>query len=159
MMNKLYEFNPIIKDIRNHFGFLFDKGYKIRSAHVPFLGIGDWEIVLESSECLIKLYTDRSTIFLVFAPVDSKIDNRLGIETIIYYITKKFVGRFYGDIYKKGDDDRKKQFSELADLLKEYLDQITPYFGIDEYQKHKDELFTAQKEYLNRWMKTYIPGF
>jgi hypothetical protein len=155
-MNPLMNLNPVLRDIKHYFGFLFDNGYQIRDKDIGFLAARNWEVILESPECLIKIFSDQYEVFLVFSPVNVDIDNRLGIKSLIYYLSKgqKFIGKFEGD-YK----DRKKQLERLASLLKEYIDQITPYFENYEFQRYKSDLLKAQQEYYDIYIRKYMLGF
>jgi len=137
--------NPILWDIENYFGFLFSTGYRIRETDITFWSDRNWSIIFESPACVIKIYCDQREVCLVFAPVGVPIDHRFDIEPIIYYLSNKQynIEKFEHDFYK----DRKRQLKRLAELLKKYINQITPYFKVNEFQKHKSELLAASKEY------------
>jgi dTDP-D-glucose 4,6-dehydratase len=64
----------ITRNIKHHFGFLFGKGYKIRDAIYSHEYFGNWMIVFESPDCIIKIYNDRNCLDLTFSPV-GVIDN------------------------------------------------------------------------------------
>ena len=150
-MNKIFLlfFN---RNIRRHFGFLFQKGYEIRKTGHDFKDFGDWRAVLESLDCLIVIYQDRDEIFLAFAPRNGGQQNLIGIEPMIYFIShgNTFVGWYDGNLAW----DKRQQFERLARLLEEHLDQITPYFGID-YRKYANDLTLAQKNYNNLLLEKY----
>jgi len=152
-MNKL--FNPILADVEYYFGFLFDKGYRISQVDIPFLATRRWTVLFESSECVIKIFEDQGTIFLVFAPLKQRIDDRIGLEVMIYYISQgqKYIGEFEGN-----HRDWKKQLERLAKFLVEYLEQITPYFEINKFQQSYSEFLAAQKEYEKLFMKKRFSG-
>jgi hypothetical protein len=44
---------------------------------------------------------------------------------------------------------KSRQFDELARLLKDFIDQIAPYFG-DYFQAYRKELLSAQKNHSDR---------
>jgi len=154
-MKNLRMSNPILKDINQYFGVLYDNNFQIRDVNIKFLESRDWEVTFESPSCLIKIYSDQFEIFIVFAPTNHQMDNRLGIASIIYYLSKgqKFIGKFNGN-YR----NRKEQLEWLATLLKEYITQITPFFEKGNFEKYHDELLVAQKEYYNLYVKKYVPG-
>ncbi len=147
--NKL---DPILRDIEHYFGFLFDKGYKIY--HVKELPMGDWEVVLESLDNSIVIYSDHGEINLAFTPIDSDIKNQVGIRAMIYFLSgeQNFIGRYDKNIAS----NRQKIFEKLAGLVKEYKDQITPYFGKD-FEKYRPELILARKKYNDIFIDRYIP--
>ena len=155
-MKNIFKLNPILREIKHYFSFLFERGYWIQDTRVAFLAARNWEVIFELSECRIKVFSDQFTIFIAFAPAGDKFDNRLCIESIIYFLTKgqKFLGKFEGD-YR----DTKRQLKWQAELLKEYLDQITPYLGKDEFPRYKNDFVEAQEKYLNIFMKRYVVGF
>lgn len=150
-MNK-YVPNSILRDIEQNFKFLFDMGYKIRDPKK--LPMGDWEVVLESSENSIVFYSDHGEINVAFAPIDSDVRNQIGIRAMIYFLSngKNFIGDYEKSIF----GNKKKRFEQLAGLLKEYIHQIIPYFGKD-FEKYRHELILAQKKYNDVYMDTYIP--
>jgi hypothetical protein len=160
-METLEKLNPIRRDIEHFFSFLFEMGYSFRYTDFNGRGMLLWEVVFESSECLIHIFKERSDIFLVFAPLnaismnnDIRINDEIAIEPMIYYVSKgeKFIGLFEANIYR----NRKKLLGALADLLKEYIDQITPYFENYKFRLCQNDLLAAQREYNNLLVKRYV---
>lgn len=143
ILNKLI--NPILADIEYYFGFLFNLGYQIQETDITFWSDRNWSATFESPACVIKIYCDQWEVCLVFAPVGLPVDHRFDIEPIIYYLSNKQnnIERPEHDFYK----DRKKQLRRLAELLKKHINQIIPYFEVNEFQKYKSELLAASKEY------------
>jgi hypothetical protein len=157
ILNKL---NPVRKEIEHYFGFLFDMGFKFRDTNFAgHEGMIGWEVILESSKCLIYMYQERSEIHLTFAPLNAHnaitmnigigINDQIDIKTMIFYLSKgqNFIDIFDDDVYRS----RKKQFEALANLVKEHIDQITPYFRNYEFRLYQSEMLKAQKEY-NRFL-------
>jgi hypothetical protein len=148
-----FELYFILKDIKRYFGFLFEKGFRIRDAHYAINPNGSWDVSLESQDCIMSIVQDRSEISIYFSPVfgsDNPAD-RFGLETMIYFLSQgqNYIGNFEGNLAW----GKKKQFKRLADLLKEYIDQIAPCFGSN-YLEHKDELRDREKQYRNvEWHK------
>jgi hypothetical protein len=149
--------NPILSYIERDFGFLFDKGFRIRDANVSFWSTRSWEVTFESPKYIIIVYCDQHGVVLVLAPFGEIVEYDLRIEAILYYLSKgkNFVGRFEGDFYK----DKRGQIERLAGLLKENIDQILPCFEINQFKEHKDELLKAAMEYNRRYMSKYVAGF
>jgi len=156
-MKKVMNMDKIIvaliqRDIRHHFGFLEESGYKIHDAqYFPEMN-GSWAVDLESSGCNIEIYSDRDVLNLIFIPVNADRKYRISVEAMIYFLTegREFVGDFEGN-FAWG---KRKQFERLVSLLKTYLDQIVPYFG-DDFEKYKDNLMLAQKKYNDLSFKIY----
>jgi hypothetical protein len=147
-----YRLNPVYRDIELHFNYLFNYGYKIRKLNA--LPLADWEIIFESSENCIIIYSDRGDFDVAFAPLNSTLRNQIGIRGMIYYLTngKNFIGKYKSTTF----NSRKNRFKILALLLKQYLDQITPYFGKD-FDNYKQELIQAGKKYNDVFIEKYIP--
>ena len=138
----------IIKDIKRHFGFLFDQGYGIREAHYSIHPNGSWYVDLASKDCVISIVEDRSEILAYFSPVFRSVrsNDRVSIEAMIHFLSE---GKTIVDSYKGNLAwGKNKQFERLAGLLRKYVDQIAPHFG-DNYYEHKDKLKEAEKQYFN----------
>ena len=138
----------ILRDIKHYFGFLFERGYKIRDAEYVPEKLGNWGVDLESSTCNIQMYSDRTVLFLVFIPLNRDRKNGISIEAMIYFLTegREFIGDLKGHYTSWS---KKDQYERLASLVKAYIDQIEPYFG-NEFQTYKDDLLAAQKKYNDR---------
>ena len=140
----LEKIDSVLKDINRYFGFLFERGYKLRSAdEYPRLN-GNWIVVLESQVCVIHFICDRDAILISFGPLYFERDYRIGIKAMVYFISKgeHFVGAFQGNLFW----NRQKQFKELSILLRDYIDRIEPYFG-NGFEKYKEELMAVQIKY------------
>jgi hypothetical protein len=149
-MNKIFS-NFIVRDIKYYFGFLFDKGYRIRETIYNWLG-GYWNVVLESTNCLVHIHSDHGEIFLAFSPLNTELESLIGIRPMIYFLSQ---GQIFVDSYKGNFSQEKKgQFERLASLTKEHIDEITPYFG-DDFEKYKKDLILAQKKYNDLLLKNY----
>ncbi len=121
------EVNSIIVDAEKYFGFLFDKGYKIRSAEYSSRLNGNWAVEIESPSCIIYITNDRNFLSLEFTSTKNvDIKSRITLEEIIYFLSKGhcIVAPFKGNLAW----GKKKQFERLASLLKEYIDQIALYY-------------------------------
>jgi hypothetical protein len=134
----------ILKEVRQYFGFLYDIGYQIQTADYYPEAFGNWNVVLVSKECILEICKDRSEILVYFIPLNGDKRYKIGLKAMIYYLThgQKFIGLFEGNLFW----ERKKQFEELANLLKEYIGQSAPYFGNNFYE-HREELLSAQRKH------------
>ena len=148
----------ILKDIKRHFGFLFEKGYKIREAHYSIHPNGSWHVDLESKECIISIVQDRSEILAYVSPVfgSAASKSKLAIEAMIYLQSegKDIIYGYEGNLAW----GKKKQFERLADLLRKYIDQIASYFGsnfrYDKYVfRNAEQLYSSAASYRRRSKK------
>lgn len=136
----------IIKEINQYFGFLYDMGYQIRRVDYYPKSSGSWEIAFESKECVLEICNDRNEILAYFVPLNGDRRYRIGIKAMIYYLSheQKFIDFYRGNTFW----GRKRQFEELASLLKTYVSQIAPYFG-ENFLDHRDALISAQSKHFN----------
>jgi|WetSurMetagenome_2_1015567.scaffolds.fasta_scaffold416213_1 hypothetical protein len=132
----------IISEIENHFHFLFERGFKIQSKMYSPEAFGDWDIVLASPNCQIRIGTERQEVQLGFLPSKATSNFAISIEATILFLSN---GVQYIGIYKGNLLDREKQLKRYADLLERYLDQILPLFG-DDHEKYREDLLNAQKK-------------
>ena len=146
----------IVEDIKRYFGFLFDKGYHIRDVRYFPESFGNWYVILECPRYCLRIDYDRSYISILFDPEKANGRHQFGLESLIYYLStgKHFVGYFEGNPAW----ERKKQFERLADLLKQYHDQIASLFVSDFYRLRED-LTASQKKYGEVLSKNYSQKF
>lgn len=144
--------DPILRDIEYYFQFLFERGYKVYS--IKELSMGDWQVTLALDNLGIVIYSDQGDIGIIFTPIDSDMTYRVGLEGMIYFLSQGRI--FVGKLEKHFFNARRKRFEKLASLLKEYIDQITPYFEKD-YEKYKHELMLIQQKYLDIYLDRYVP--
>lgn len=149
---KSKKLEPVLRDIENYFKFLFDRGFMIHQ--VRELSKGDWQVMLALDNYGIVIYSDQGEIGVLFSPIDSNLNYRIGLEAMIYFLSNGEV--FVGKVEKSFFNSRKRVFERLSGLLKEYIDQVIPYFGKD-YEKHKHELMLTQQKYLDIFLDKYIP--
>ena len=146
----------IVEDIRHYFGFLFDKGYKVREVRYFPESFGNWYVLLESSKYFIRIDYDRSYISILFDPEKANGRHQIGLETLIYYLSKgkHFVGYFEGNPAW----GKNKQLERLAGLLSEYHDQIARLFETG-FQRFREDLSPAQKKYGELLQESYSQKF
>lgn len=140
-------------EIRRYFGFLFSKGYKFRDSRYFREESGNWFIELESPDLFVQIYCDRAEILISFSPAIDR-SFRIGLKPMIYFLTggQIFIGAFEGNLFWR----KKKQFESLADLLKDYFNQISIFLGPDFY-KYKSEIIAAGNNYMAQTVVDYPP--
>lgn len=143
MLNR--KITSVIKSINRYFSFLFDSGYQILSVDYHPDAFGNWEVTLGMDQSILQICQDRAAILVYFLPLQGNKGCRIELKAMIYFIShgKIFIGPFKGNLTW----GKKKQFEGLAELLRDYLDQITPYFGID-FNDYKNEILAAEKDYF-----------
>jgi hypothetical protein len=137
----------ILNEVKRYFGFLFEMGYQVQSVDYHPESAGNWEVVLRSKDCFLEISNDRGEVMVYFIPLNGDGRYRIGIKAMIYYLTQgqKFIDFHRGNRFW----EKNKQFDELAKLLKEYINQITPYFG-DNFHDYREELLSAQRNHFDR---------
>ena len=131
--------------IRQHFKFLFDRAFRIRSVKYYPQYMGNWIAILESQECLINITNDRGEIILSVGPKNEEKEQMwFGLKTIVFYLSKgeKHIGSYEGELIEKD-----KQFERLAEILVEHIDEIVLIMGKD-FGKHRLNLQAAKKQVL-----------
>lgn len=121
MENK--KLSSIVKNVENHFGFLYEKGYKIRYKDYSPEVNGGWVVEFESSNSIVYITNDREEIILeLSAAKKAGAKERIAIEKMIYFLSedKIIVEPFKGNLTW----GKKKQLERLSNLLKEYIDQL-----------------------------------
>jgi len=146
----------IVEDIRTHFGFLLEKGYEIREVRYFSESFGNWYVLLETSNYLIRIDCDRSEISIMFDPEKANSRNQIGLGTLIYYLSK---GKHFVSYYEGSPSwGKKKQLERLASLLNEYHDQIVRLFETD-LQKLREDLALSQRKYGELLQEDYSRKF
>lgn len=129
MINAFLLSRFVLKDIKNYFGFLFEKGFNIHHAEYATQCNGSWSVQLKSRDCLIYIVQDRGCIEISFAPLPEiqPYKNPIDLEQMIFVVTegKVCIGNFEGNLLWR----KKQQFERSAGLLREYVDQISLFFA------------------------------
>lgn len=139
--------NFITKQIKRYFDFLFDTGYQIQSVDYHPNGFGNWEVTLGTDQSILQICQDREAILVYFLPLRGDRECRIELKAMIYFLSrgKIFIGPFKGNL----SWGKKKQYEELGVLLRENLDKIVPFFGVN-FNDYKNEIITAERDYF--WM-------
>ena len=148
--------NSTIKEIERYFGFLYEKGFKIRYTEYSTHISGNWVIEFASNNCTIYIINDRKYISIDFSPVENSlsgdrfdINNLFDLGTMIYYLNKGKIE--IGGFRWKLNYQKRKHLQRLSELLEKHIDDITPYFD-DNFETHKDDLIDARIEYIERFL-------
>ena len=136
-----HEFRRIQEEIKRHFNFLFERGFRIVSVIFIDPQIEFWEITMLSKDSLIKIYND------------DKGEIMLAISTLRLYANVGFfdlheLAYFSGKVKKAPRRDTKnflkteeQQFERLSNLLKTHIDDVIVW--LDQTYDCKDELCKA----------------
>ena len=108
-------------------------------------------MLLESPNCIIEISNDRNELFVSFASFSDR-KSLIGLKPMIYFLSQgeNFIGSYEGNLFW----GKKKQFEILTNLLKEYIDQITPYFG-NNFKNYRNDLMLAGKKYVDILIERY----
>jgi hypothetical protein len=126
---------PILEDIRQNFGFMFDRGYEIVSTRYSSGRYGgDWEVLFESPDFSLRIvYGDEeggpSYSFGSASTAD------MSVEALIYLLSGQ-KGIVKGIVYASD--------AKIANQLERYIDEIENRFRVDPSALEK-EVRLAQK--------------
>ena len=121
------EKSAILKDMEHYFGYLYERGFKIRAIEYSPQFNANWMAKLESSKYAIYITSDRNHILLECSPLpDNDVRKRISIEKLIYILSegRDIIAPFKGNLAW----GRKKQLERFSKLLNKYIEQITTYF-------------------------------
>lgn len=137
----------ILKEVKQYFGFLYEKGYRVQRADYHSEDFGNWDVEFEFKDSVLEISNDRNEIMVYLLPLDRNSKYRFSIKEMVYFLSRgqKFIDSFKGSLAW----GKKKQYLELAELLRNYLDQITPYFG-NNFHDHREDLLSAQRAYFEQ---------
>jgi len=149
-----------VKNMKTHFPFLFDRGFRVTYTHFDEESFGNWIVVLGSPEFSVMLIQDRSELWLSIGS-GQRYSNQgrwVGLELLIYFLTneKDYIASYDGDLH-----DQTKQYQRLAETFVTYYDQIFDVI-VSDFDKNyysimslKSKIFElSQKEVLERMRKT-----
>jgi hypothetical protein len=155
-----HEVQEAIKNMKTHFPFLFDRGFRVTYTHFDEESFGNWIVVLGSPDFSVMLIQDRSELWLSIGSGErySNQGRWVGLELLIYFLTneKAYIASYDGDLH-----DQTKQYQRLAETLVKYYDQIFDVI-VSDFDKNyysimslKSKIFElSQKEVLERMRKT-----
>lgn len=139
--------------LMEQFEFLSQYGFQFLSFGISNNKGGYWSIRFQSNVCLLEVYNVEEQADILFYPLDAISDERYGIMTFVHYISagEKFIGYYKGDtsnweIYKSDISNWKYQLEWIANILKEYLNEILN--TMKDLPKHREGLEKAGEEYF-----------
>ena len=129
----------IIKRVRNHFAFLFDKGFEIVNTHYSSQHFGNWSVDLRLGQYAIGLINDRNYVQIQIIPQIAFRRDTFDLESLIDFIEGK--NSTLKSLEKKTGVEN--QLKYLANLLNSHYDQIISFLNredfIQEKQKYKSK--------------------
>ena len=115
------------RDIEHYFGFLYDRGYRLRQVeHAEWL-TGNWQVIFESSAMLVFIGNNDGRITLELSANSPRASNRrFPIERLINMLSDEqdIVVPFRNSMV----GGKKKQMERLSALLRAHIDHISSYF-------------------------------
>jgi hypothetical protein len=125
-MNHIRNIDYGIKKIEEHFSSFLNSGFHIIKSSVDEKGFGNWAVVLQSKECLIKFIHDRGYISVVIGPHWASEDpfdlkHFLDLYLLIDFNNKK-QSSFFSPKYDTYDID--KSLHDMSITLKKYLHDL-----------------------------------
>lgn len=132
-----------LKDIKKKFGFLFERGYTIHSAHSindPMERHEGWEVIVKRQDFHIWLWY-AANFGISFGSPSKGFKN---IRSLIYFLSdeKEFINPF---ILTEIFFSVRKE----ANLLQKYIEKFESLYGSD-FQLHEEDMNAADKKFLER---------
>lgn len=142
---------PILREVQQYFGFLFDDGYQVEGIDDRRPAISYSAVILRRAGFAhtIEICDDRLAIIVYFVTSSSYRKERFSLKPVIYCITqgKTFVKPYWGNLFW----GRRAQYKELATLLREYLHAIVPYF-----EATSEDRLAELKAAVQKWQSLAI---
>ena len=118
----------IPRGIEHYFGFLHDRGYRLRQVEYSEQTPGNWVVTFESSTMKVCITNDSGRIIVELASSDlTGPSRRIPIERLISVLSggRNIVVPFRNSMA----GGKQGQMERLAHLLQQHIDQITGYFA------------------------------
>jgi hypothetical protein len=150
-----YDLHLILQDVKHHFKFLLDDGYKIVHSEYSDHPRGGWLVVFESPDSKLSILLDkqdRPAMDIELLLVDMKIyeQPQIFLGAMIYFLTNGKV--FVANYFNYNPLSRNRQLRDAARLLKAYKDRIEAYVRND-YERTKDQLDSFRERYMDLWQQ------
>lgn len=134
--------------VREHFGFLFERGANFIFSDYHAHAFGNFVIVLETSNLRIRFVRDRGTMTIEVGTLGATLDWDGGLWYdlifVVAFLTKKQV-LITGYWEHRFDDE--KQLERLAKVLHLYYTQIAELFEDNVFQKNKAALELVSEDF------------
>ena len=117
-----YEFREVQENVKHYFDYLLERGFRIVSIIFVDQEMQHWAVVMASNECLIKIYNHQDEIMLGISTL--QLYHEAGffdLEELSYLARRgeKHPGRYLAEVLEE-----EQQFERLANLLKDYLEDV-----------------------------------
>jgi glycosyltransferase involved in cell wall biosynthesis len=134
--------SEVLKEIKKHFSFLFDRGYEIVSTRY-YSGRygGGLEILFESPDFSLKIDDDDGLRFTF--GFGSPAEEYMSVGAMIYFLSRE-----------KEVFDASSGIKELADLMGKYIEEIESGFRNDDL-KFREDVKSAQEKYDEALEKSF----
>lgn len=141
--------NVIKRDIHRCFRYLFDAyGFTV-TEEIQFESFGNWVVVLESTDCRIRLFQDRGELSLAVGPKWFPPGWQSGpwfdLPVVIEYLTG---GKSRWE-YRGGTT--REQLEYLGDTLRVHWEEIRRLFQGPNFQQKQHELRMVAQQRENRF--------
>jgi hypothetical protein len=135
----------IEESIRKHFKFLFDSGFVLFKEEF----YSYWEFIFRSDDMSVQIQYDRGEILLSIGRSDSKAEDRHGLATLVYFVTKgaEFIGWYVGQLSNEDG-----QLQRLSEILNTHFDEIREIMGIN-YLSYEEPLQIARQKVLDLYLE------
>lgn len=115
------EFQRMLENIRRHFGFLFQRGFRIVSAMFTDHRNENWGTLLVRGDCMVKIHRQDGKIQLALNT--TRLYDEIGLfdlHDLVYLIGED------ASAYTSMDtaSDETQQFQTTAQVLENYIDEI-----------------------------------
>lgn len=139
----------IKNELKKSFKFLLDKGFQIKSFEYYSTSFGDWSTLFQSPTILIRVYSDRGDVNIIFSQPNE--ERWFGLSTIIFFSSKR---EKILELYQGSLSDRKGQIEKQAEILFENYTNILSVMG-ENFQINYDKLLEAEKDLLDIYKKKF----
>lgn len=149
-MNSIQNEKDAVDHIRNHFEFLFDGGFEIAYKMFDEKVMGNWVVVLQSKECIIRFIQDRSEIRMEIGPPWASTEwspkkHFVYPKTLLEYIKndQSITIPSFDEINLDPND----QLQKLKTFLASHYDELVSFLNQDDFAEHeaKIESFALDK--------------
>lgn len=120
-----FEFQRVLETIRNHFDFLFQRGYEISSVLFTDPHNENWNVILVGDNCLIRIHFRDEKLHLSLCSMQlfSKI-GMFDLHELVHWMEEE--NRI--PARRKSLSDETEQFTTTAWLLEKHIDDILILF-------------------------------
>jgi hypothetical protein len=153
-MNNIRDVDYGIQKIEEHFSSFLISGFHLTKSKVDRKGFGNWAVVLQSKECLIKFIQDRGSVSLLVGPPWAskepfELEHFFDLYLLIDFNNKK-QSIVFPPKYDEYDVD--KRLHEMSIALKENFHDLVLILNGEDVLKVEKEV---KDYYLQRLRRIY----